>query len=159
MEKETNHVRIHRVQHASKFYDPSIWSIVYSLLDRQPIEHQALNYQGQLHHSSHFRCTSCRSVSIGTQSMNDLCRFRMTLDENAREVRTKLYCSDCYQKLDLPVCSACRRLIDDRVISALGKQWHVEVTRVRRPRTRNKTRMLLCLALLLFKMCTTVSWQ
>jgi hypothetical protein len=52
---------------------------------------------------------------------------RIDLDDNAREVRGSLYCLPCHNKLDLPVCSACRRLIDDRVISALGKQWHVEV--------------------------------
>ncbi|CAF0900674.1 unnamed protein product [Adineta ricciae] len=48
------------------------------------------------------------------------------LDENAQDVRGLLYCQTCYNKLDLPVCAACRRLIDDRVVSALGKQWHVE---------------------------------
>ncbi len=53
--------------------------------------------------------------------------YRIDLDENAREVRGSLYCLPCHNKLDLPVCAACRRLIDDRVISALGKQWHVEV--------------------------------
>lgn len=49
------------------------------------------------------------------------------LDDNAREVNGLLYCFECHSQLDLPVCAACRRLIDDRVISALGKQWHVEV--------------------------------
>jgi hypothetical protein len=53
--------------------------------------------------------------------------YRIELDENAREVRGLLYCLSCHNKLDLPVCAACRRLIDDRIISALGKQWHVEV--------------------------------
>ena len=51
----------------------------------------------------------------------------MELDESAREVRGLLYCLPCHNKLDLPVCAACRRSIDDRVVSALGKQWHVEV--------------------------------
>jgi hypothetical protein len=60
--------------------------------------------------------------------MKFLCVFyRIELDENAREVRGLLYCLPCHNKLDLPVCAACRRLIDDRVVSALGKQWHVEV--------------------------------
>jgi hypothetical protein len=53
--------------------------------------------------------------------------YRVQLDENGREVRGSLYCLPCHNKLDLPVCAACRCLIDDRVISALGKQWHVEV--------------------------------
>ena len=49
------------------------------------------------------------------------------LDENAREVRGLLYCQPCHGTLELSVCAACRRLIDDRVVSALGQQWHVEV--------------------------------
>ena len=53
---------------------------------------------------------------------------RIELDENAREVRGLLYCQPCHGKLDLSVCAACRRLIDDRVVSALGQQWHVEVS-------------------------------
>jgi len=53
--------------------------------------------------------------------------YRVELDENGREVRGSLYCLPCHNQLDVPVCAACRRLIDDRVISALGKQWHVEV--------------------------------
>ncbi len=53
--------------------------------------------------------------------------YRVELDENGREVRGSLYCLPCHNKLDVPVCAACRRLIDDRVVSALGKQWHVEV--------------------------------
>jgi hypothetical protein len=53
--------------------------------------------------------------------------YRTDLDENAREVHGSLYCLPCHNRLDLPVCGACRLLIDDRVISALGKQWHVEV--------------------------------
>jgi hypothetical protein len=55
-----------------------------------------------------------------------VCR-RVELDENCREVRGSLYCLPCHNKLDLPVCAACRRLIEDRVVNALGKQWHVEV--------------------------------
>ena len=44
------------------------------------------------------------------------------LDENAREANDSLYCLPCHFKLGLPVCAACRRIIDDRVVSALGKQ-------------------------------------
>ena len=55
------------------------------------------------------------------------CFYRIELDENAREVQCSLYCLPCHNKLDIPVCAACRRLIDGRVVGALGKQWHVEV--------------------------------
>ena len=53
---------------------------------------------------------------------------RVNLDENYQEARGSLYCLSCHSQLDLPVCAACRRFIDDRVINALGKQWHVEVS-------------------------------
>lgn len=55
--------------------------------------------------------------------------FRIDLDEHSRDVQGFLYCLACHNKLDLPICSSCHRLIDDRVIHALGKQWHVEVNR------------------------------
>ncbi|CAF1108964.1 unnamed protein product [Adineta steineri] len=76
----------------------------------QIIDNHCLKYKDEYHHAYHFQCTSCQ----------------IQLDENGREVRGLLYCLPCYNKLDVPVCGACRRLIDDRVISALGKQWHVE---------------------------------
>ncbi|CAF2774260.1 unnamed protein product [Rotaria sp. Silwood2] len=76
----------------------------------QIIDQKYLKYKGEFHHSYHFQCKSCG----------------VELDENCREVRGSLYCLPCHNKLDIPVCAACRRLIDDRVISALGKQWHVE---------------------------------
>ena len=28
--------------------------------------------------------------------------------------------------MGIPICGACRRPIEDRVVNALGKQWHVE---------------------------------
>lgn len=77
---------------------------------QQTIENKYIKYRGESYHPYHFQCTNC-----GT-----------TLDENTRDVHGSLYCVSCYNKLDLPVCAACRRMIDDRVISALGKQWHVE---------------------------------
>ncbi|CAF3159464.1 unnamed protein product [Rotaria sp. Silwood2] len=76
----------------------------------QIIDNKYIKYKDECYHAYHFQCSSCR----------------IELDENAREARGLLYCQSCYNKLDLPVCAACRRLIDDRVVSALGKQWHVE---------------------------------
>lgn len=77
---------------------------------------------------------------------------RIDLDENAREVHGSLYCLPCHNKLDLPVCAACRRLIDDRVISALGKQWHAEV---RIYQTDSDDMTSFRLAFLLCSMCST----
>ncbi|CAF3145155.1 unnamed protein product [Rotaria socialis] len=76
----------------------------------QMIDNKYVKFKGDFHHSYHFQCASCQAE----------------LDENSREVRGSLYCLPCHNKLDIPVCAACRRLIDNRVISALGKQWHVE---------------------------------
>ncbi|CAF4772763.1 unnamed protein product [Rotaria sp. Silwood1] len=77
---------------------------------QQILDNKYIKYKGEYYHAYHFQCSSCR----------------IKLDENAREARSLLYCQTCYNKLDLPICAACRCLIDDRVVSALGKQWHVE---------------------------------
>lgn len=29
--------------------------------------------------------------------------------------------------MGIPICGACRRPIEERVVTALGKHWHVEV--------------------------------
>ncbi|CAF3448414.1 unnamed protein product [Rotaria socialis] len=76
----------------------------------QMMDSKYIKYKSEYYHPFHFQCSSCR----------------VELNENAREVCGLLYCLSCHNKLDLPVCAACRRLIDARVISALGKQWHVE---------------------------------
>lgn len=88
--------------------------------------------------------------------MIDISLDRSALDENAREVRGVLYCPTCHHQLDLPVCAACRRVIDDRVISALGKQWHVEV---RDGMTDEALSLPLfsSLAFLLCSLCSTIS--
>ena len=125
-------------------------------LSRQKIDRGCLKYQGQSHHPYHFQCVSCRSVLINC-FMRDKSLFfndRSELDENCREVRGALYCSGCHHQLDLPVCAACRRVIDDRVISALGKQWHVEV---RRHSCRSDKIDLSLIAFLLCTLCSTIS--
>jgi hypothetical protein len=30
--------------------------------------------------------------------------------------------------MGIPICGACRRPIEERVVTALGKHWHVEVS-------------------------------
>ena len=38
----------------------------------------------------------------------------------------QLYCLRCHDKLNIPICGACRRPIEDRVVTALGKFYCVE---------------------------------
>lgn len=39
-----------------------------------------------------------------------------------------MYCLRCHDKMGIPICGACRRPIEERVVTALGKHWHVEVS-------------------------------
>lgn len=63
----------------------------------------------------------------GTFSFNliNLCSKELTAD--ARELKGELYCLPCHDKMGVPICGACRRPIEGRVVNAMGKQWHVEV--------------------------------
>ena len=56
-----------------------------------------------------------------------LVRFSMELNTEAREKEEELYCLRCHDKMGIPICGACRRPIEERVVHALGKAWHVEV--------------------------------
>jgi len=56
-----------------------------------------------------------------------VCVFRKELTAEARELKGELYCLPCHDKMGIPICGACRRPIEGRVVNALGKQWHVEV--------------------------------
>lgn len=49
------------------------------------------------------------------------------LTADARELKGELYCLPCHDKMGVPICGACRRPIEGRVVNAMGKQWHVEV--------------------------------
>lgn len=53
---------------------------------------------------------------------------RKELTADARELKGELYCLPCHDKMGVPICGACRRPIEGRVVNALGKQWHVEVS-------------------------------
>lgn len=76
-----------------------------------PIDEEFIRYNGEVYHSYHFSCKSCG----------------LELDRTARETKGDLYCLPCHEKLDFPICSACHTSIDnERVVYALGKQWHVE---------------------------------
>lgn len=52
---------------------------------------------------------------------------RKELTVDARELKGELYCLPCHDKMGVPICGACRRPIEGRVVNAMGKQWHVEV--------------------------------
>lgn len=56
---------------------------------------------------------------------------RKELTADARELKGELYCLPCHDKMGVPICGACRRPIEGRVVNALGKQWHVEVSEAR----------------------------
>ena len=78
------------------------------------IEGDPLRWQGELYHPYHFSCTGCQ----------------VELTASAREVRSRpgitanklneLYCLRCHDKMNIPICGACRRPIEGRVVTALG---------------------------------------
>ena len=59
--------------------------------------------------------------------MKNIFVYRIELKEDAREKDGELYCLRCHDKMGIPICGACRRPIEERVVHALGKTWHVEV--------------------------------
>nr|CAD7408782.1 unnamed protein product [Timema poppensis]CAD7427980.1 unnamed protein product [Timema monikensis] len=84
------------------------------------IDDKPLRFRGEVYHPYHFNCTACG----------------IELNADAREVRSRpgfaanemneLYCLRCHDKMGIPICGACRRPIEERVVTALGKHWHVE---------------------------------
>ncbi|XP_064456678.1 LIM and senescent cell antigen-like-containing domain protein 1 isoform X2 [Ornithodoros turicata] len=74
------------------------------------IDDQPLKFRAEPYHPYHFNCTTC-SVELTAE---------------AREVKGELYCLRCHDKMGIPICGACRRPIEERVVTALGKNWHVE---------------------------------
>ncbi|XP_033256046.2 LIM and senescent cell antigen-like-containing domain protein 2 isoform X4 [Orcinus orca] len=75
------------------------------------IDEQPLMFRNDAYHPDHFSCTHCGKE----------------LTAEARELKGELYCLPCHDKMGVPICGACRRPIEGRVVNALGKQWHVEV--------------------------------
>lgn len=73
-------------------------------------EGEHLMYMGEPVHPWHYNCFSCN------KELDHLCRKR----------DTELYCLRCHDKMGTPICGACRRPVEDRVVHALGKAWHVE---------------------------------
>ncbi|CAL8077333.1 unnamed protein product [Calicophoron daubneyi] len=71
---------------------------------------EMLRYKGDTYHAHHFKCTTCEQE----------------LGPEAREIEGNMYCLLCSNKMGIPVCAACRRQIEGRVVRAIGKAWHVE---------------------------------
>ncbi|XP_040330668.1 LIM and senescent cell antigen-like-containing domain protein 2 isoform X1 [Herpailurus yagouaroundi] len=74
------------------------------------IDEKPLMFKNDAYHPDHFSCTHCGKE----------------LTAEARELKGELYCLPCHDKMGVPICGACRRPIEGRVVNALGKQWHVE---------------------------------
>ncbi|XP_055334798.1 LIM and senescent cell antigen-like-containing domain protein 1 isoform X1 [Paramacrobiotus metropolitanus] len=79
---------------------------------RAVIDDKPLKYKNEPYHPYHFNCSN---PECGRE-----------LDSDAREIRGELYCLRCHDKMGIPICGACRRPVEDRVVTALGKHWHVE---------------------------------
>uniref|UniRef100_A0AAR2IS75 LIM domain-containing protein n=1 Tax=Pygocentrus nattereri TaxID=42514 RepID=A0AAR2IS75_PYGNA len=74
------------------------------------IDEQPLVFKSDPYHPDHFSCSNCGKE----------------LTADARELKNELYCLPCHDKMGVPICGACRRPIEGRVVNAMGKQWHVE---------------------------------
>ncbi|XP_064870141.1 LIM and senescent cell antigen-like-containing domain protein 1, partial [Oncorhynchus nerka] len=74
------------------------------------IEDSPLIFKNDPYHPDHFNCNNCGKE----------------LTADARELKGELYCLPCHDKMGVPICGACRRPIEGRVVNAMGKQWHVE---------------------------------
>ncbi|XP_066846568.1 uncharacterized protein [Anser cygnoides] len=74
------------------------------------IDEQPLIFKNDPYHPDHFNCANCGKE----------------LTADARELKGELYCLPCHDKMGVPICGACRRPIEGRVVNAMGKQWHVE---------------------------------
>ncbi|XP_022100339.1 LIM and senescent cell antigen-like-containing domain protein 1 [Acanthaster planci] len=73
-------------------------------------EDEHLKWKMEHYHPYHFNCCKCGEE----------------LTASARELRGELYCLPCHDKQGIPICSACHRPIEERIVTAMGKHWHVE---------------------------------
>lgn len=73
---------------------------------------------------------ACGSPACRRTGTSPALSSRKELTAEARELKGELYCLPCHDKMGVPICGACRRPIEGRVVNALGKQWHVEVSMV-----------------------------
>ncbi|EYC28313.1 hypothetical protein Y032_0008g88 [Ancylostoma ceylanicum] len=73
-------------------------------------EGQHIKFRGDSFHPYHFKCKRCNNE----------------LTVQSREVGGELYCLRCHDTMGIPICGACHRPVEERVVTALGKHWHVE---------------------------------
>ncbi|XP_076046413.1 LIM zinc finger domain containing stck isoform X2 [Oratosquilla oratoria] len=85
-----------------------------------PIDGQPLRWRGDTFHPYHFNCASC-GIELNADAREVKSRPGYTVNE-----MNELYCLRCHDKMGIPICGACRRPIEERVVTALGKHWHVE---------------------------------
>lgn len=74
------------------------------------IEEEPLKIDNEPYHAYHFNCYKCG----------------IELRADARQMGKDLYCLKCFDKSGVPICGACRRPIEERVVTALGKHYHVD---------------------------------
>ncbi|XP_076348488.1 LIM and senescent cell antigen-like-containing domain protein 1 isoform X2 [Tachypleus tridentatus] len=74
------------------------------------IDELPLRISGETYHPYHFNCSKCSKE----------------LTSDARMVNKELFCLRCHDNMGIPICGACHRPIEERVVHALGKQWHTE---------------------------------
>ncbi|XP_043665369.1 LIM and senescent cell antigen-like-containing domain protein 1 isoform X1 [Vespula pensylvanica] len=84
------------------------------------IDDKPLRFRGEVYHPYHFNCTAC-----GIELNSDAREVRSRPGYAANEMN-ELYCLRCHDKMGIPICGACHRPIEERVVTALGKHWHVE---------------------------------
>jgi hypothetical protein len=87
---------------------------------RSVIDGEPLRFRGEVYHPYHFNCTGC-SKELTSSAIEVKTRPGYTANE-----LNELYCLRCHFKMGIPICGACRRPIEERVVTALGKHWHVE---------------------------------
>lgn len=87
----------------------------HSMIDDRP-----LRFRGEVYHPYHFNCSSC-SVELNADAREVKSRPGFSANE-----MNELYCLRCHDKMGIPICGACRRPIEERVVTALGKHFHVE---------------------------------
>lgn len=74
------------------------------------IDEEPLKIKGDPYHAYHFNCHNCG----------------IELRSDARTLDGDLYCIKCHDKMGIPICGACRKPIEERVVTALGRHYHID---------------------------------
>ncbi|KAG8142717.1 putative LIM domain-containing protein [Naja naja] len=84
---------------------PEVLANVFAKSAMSIIEEQPLIFKNDPYHPDHFNGANCGKE----------------LTAEAREPKGELYCLPCHDKMGVPICGACRRPIEGRVVNAMGK--------------------------------------